>query len=281
MGLGALLAARENAAAREPSGSPAGPGPDAGLLMVGGGLGPITSIANSGDSRLFLTLRDGRVAVWDGKGLLPRSFLNISKRVSTAGGRGLFSVAFHPKYLTNGFFFVAYTDVAGNLAIARYKRSPANGNRADPASGVVLLTIPIPADADHSGGELQFGPDGFLYVGVGDGGSGQGSICNAQRADVLLGKILRLNVNKNVTRPPFYQVPPSNPFARAGAPLDKVWASGLRHPRRFSFDRLTGDLYIGDVGQTSREEIDFQPRASSGGENYGWGVMEGALCGSG
>jgi glucose/arabinose dehydrogenase len=273
-----LLAAAVPGAAQGPVGSRTEAGPDAGLLMIGSGLGSITSIANAGDSRLFITLRTGRIVVWDGRGLLPRAFLDISKRVSTVGGRGLFSVAFHPRYVTNGFFFVGYTDSSGNLAIARYKRSATNGNRADPASGVVLLTIPLPADADHSGGELQFGPDGYLYVGVGDGGSGEDSSFNAQRDDVLLGKILRLNVNRNVARSPFYRVPPSNPFARAGTPLDKVWARGLRDPRRFSFDRLTGDLYIGDVGQTAREEIDFQERASRGGENYGWRVMEGSLC---
>jgi glucose/arabinose dehydrogenase len=281
-GCGVLLAvAGVPGAAEGPAGSRAESLPDAGLLMVGSGLGSITSIANAGDSRLFITLRTGRIVVWDGRGLLPRSFLDISRRVATIGARGLFSVAFHPRYTINGLFFVGYTDTSGNLAIARYKRSATNENRADPASGVVLLTIPVPAGADHGGGELQFGPDGFLYVGVSDGGSGEEPSCSAQRPDLLLGKILRLNVNRSVARPPFYRVPPSNPFARAGAPLDKVWASGLRHPRRFSFDRLTGDLYIGDVGQRSREEIDFQTRASRGGENYGWGVMEGSLCGGG
>ena len=273
-----LAAAGVPGAAQDLVGAPARPGPDAGLLMIGSGLGPITSIANAGDARLFLTLRDGQIVIWDEKGLRPRAFLDISKRVSTAGGRGLFSVAFHPRYASNGFFFVGYTDVSGNLAVARYKRSATNANRADTKSGVVLMTIPLPADADHSGGELQFGPDGYLYVGVGDGGSGESPSLNAQRDDVLLGKILRVNVNRNVARPPFYRVPPSNPFARAETPLDKVWARGLRHPRRFSFDRLTGDLYIGDVGQTAREEIDVQERASQGGENYGWGVMEGSLC---
>ncbi len=249
------------------------------LLRLASGLGAITSIANAGDSRLFLALRTGQVVVWDGRGVLPRSFLCL-EACSSSGMRGLLSVAFHPRYADNRLFFVGYTDAKGNFVLARYRQSAADPNRADPKSGVVLLSIPIPADADHVAGELQFGPDGYLYVGIADGGSGDGVACNAQRDDVLLGKILRLDVNRHAAKPPYYAIPKTNPFARLGRPLGLVWAKGLRDPRRFSFDRVTGDLYIGDVGQTAREEIDFQAHSSSGGENYGWGIMEGSLCGA-
>ena len=173
-----------------------------------------------------------------------------------------------------------YTNTAGDTVIARYQASVGNADLADPASGVILLTIPQPF-ANHNGGQLQFGPDGYLYIGMGDGGSANDPMCNGQRDDTLLGKLLRIDVNQNVNTAPFFGIPPSNPFAAAGPPADGIWAKGLRNPWRFSFDRVTGDLYIADVGQSAREEIDFQPRASAGGENYGWKIMEGTLCGGG
>src|SRR5262249_33730945 len=191
---------------------------------------------------------------------------------------GLLSAAFDPDYRSNGLFFVAYADKAGNLTIARYKRLAQKPDHADRTSGVVLLRIPHPPDADHFGGDLQFGPDGYLYVGVGDGGWAKGSTGSAQRDDVLLGKILRLDVEANATRPPFYGIPASNPFADGGPAVKEIWAKGLRDPWRFSFDRETGDLYIADVGQSARQEIDFQAHGSRGGENYGWDIMEGFLC---
>jgi glucose/arabinose dehydrogenase len=282
LGVGALLAAvRGPGAAPAPAPSRAAAIPDVTLQPLAWGLDSITSIAHAGDSRLFLTLQRGRIVIWDGTRVLPTAFLDISNRVSCCGERGLLSVAFHPSYASNGFFFISYTDKAGNLAIARYRRLAASANRADPATGAVLLTIPHPTNANNNGGQLQFGPDGYLYAGTGDGGSADDPACRAQRDDSLLGKVLRLDVNINVTKTPFYGIPPSNPFAGAGPPLDKIWAKGLRNPRRFSFDRLTGDLYIGDAGQSTREEIDFQPRSSIGGENYGWKIMEGSLCGGG
>ena len=161
-----LAAAREPGAAQSAAPPRTAAAFETTLDQIASGVGPVTSIANAGDSRLFLSLRDGRVVVWDGRGVLPRAFLDISRLVSSTGARGLFSVAFHPRYRANGLFFLAYSDASGNLAIARYKRSATNANRADAKSGVVLLTVPIPADADHGGGELQFGPDGYLYVGV-------------------------------------------------------------------------------------------------------------------
>ncbi len=211
----------------------------------------------------------------------PRSqpFLDIRDRITTGGERGLLSVAFHPRYAENGFFFVNYTNLQGNTVIARYQVSAGNPDQADPASERILLTIEQPY-SNHNGGLLQFGPDGYLYIGMGDGGSGFDPECRAQKPDTLLGKLLRIDVDQNVATPPYYGIPASNPFRGPGAPADEVWASGVRNPWRFSFDRATGDLWIADVGQARREEIDFQPASSRGGENYGWKVMEGTLCSS-
>jgi hypothetical protein len=210
---------------------------------------------------------------------LSTPFLDLSSFVSCCGERGLLSVAFHPQYASNRYFFVYYTNVSGDIEIARYQRMAANANQADPSTRAVLLTIPHPINANHNGGQLQFGPDGYLYQGTGDGGSANDPPCNAQNDAVALGKMLRIDVDQNVNTPPFYGVPPSNPHATQAYPLNLTWAKGLRNPFRFSFDRVTGDFWIGDVGQSAEEEIDFQPQSSAGGQNYGWKVMEGTLCG--
>jgi glucose/arabinose dehydrogenase len=273
----ALLAVRKDVRQDSPR-DPAAV-PDIALQTLASGVGPITSIANAGDTRLFLTLQTGRIVIFSGGQVLPAPFLDLTALVSCCIERGLLSMAFHPQYASNGFFFVDYTNTAGNTVIARYKVSPGDPNSADPSSGVILLTILQPF-ANHNGGELQFGPDAYLYIGMGDGGSANDPMCNGQRNDTLLGKLLRIDVDQNVSSPPFYGIPATNPFASGGA-MPEIWAKGLRNPWRFSFDRATGDLYIGDVGQDTREEIDFQPRASSGGENYGWKIMEGTLCGAG
>jgi glucose/arabinose dehydrogenase len=251
------------------------------LVPVASGLGAITAITNAGDERLFVTVQTGQARIVSGGQVLPGPFLDISSLVLCCGERGLLSVAFHPSYRENGLFFVYYTDDAGDLEIVRYRRSASDPNRADPSTRAVLLTIPHPVNANHNGGQLQFGPDGYLYIGTGDGGSADDPPCNAQRDDVLLGKLLRIDVDQNVNSPPFYGIPSDNPFAEPGGARDEIWAKGLRNPWRFSFDRLTGDLWIGDVGQGEREEIEFQPRSSRGGENYGWKVMEGTRCGDG
>jgi glucose/arabinose dehydrogenase len=246
---------------------------DVAVLKLAEKVGPITSIANAGDTRLFLTLRSGRVVIWNGTRVLRRAFLDLSDRVSGSGPRGLLSLAFDPRYASNGLFFVAYTDKAGNLVIARYRRSGTRKNRADPKSGVPLMTIPFPPDSDHYGGQLQFGPDGFLYAGIGDGTTAARPSDSAQRDDVLLGKILRLDVDARHATPPYYGIPPSNPFVGPDPPLDEVWSRGLRDPWRFSFDWLTGDLYIADVGKGAPQEIDFQMASSAGGEDYGWPAL--------
>ncbi|HWN44136.1 MAG TPA: PQQ-dependent sugar dehydrogenase, partial [Thermoanaerobaculia bacterium] len=245
------------------------------------GLAFPTSVVHAEDNRLFLTLRDGRIVIYSGGAVLPAPFLDIRSLVDTAGEGGLLSAAFHPNFAQNGFFFVNYTDKASfDTIVARYQVSAGNPNQADPASARVLLRIDQPF-SNHNGGQIQFGPDGNLYIGMGDGGAANDPDCRAQRGDTLLGKMLRIDVDQNVNSAPFYGIPADNPFRGTGGSgdmPDEVWASGFRNPWRFSFDRSTGDLYIGDVGQGTREEISRQPANSNGGENYGWKVMEGTLC---
>ena len=237
-----------------------------------------TSLTNAGDARLFITLRDGRIVIVQNGSVQATPFLDIRSLIGTQGEGGLLSAAFHPRFAENGFFFVNYTDPGvAHTIVARYKVSDGNPNAADPASGRVLLRIDQPF-TNHNGGQLAFGPDGFLYIGMGDGGAANDPACRAQRDDTVLGKMLRIDVDQNVNQEPFYGIPADNPFRGNDGVPDEVWARGLRNPWRFAFDRGTGDLYIGDVGQGTREEIDRQPADSRGGENYGWKVMEGTLC---
>jgi len=240
-------------------------------------VGSPSHMTHAGDARLFVSTLDGRIMVGDSTpGASFTEFLDIDPLVSDGGERGLFATAFHPDYATNGFFFVSYTNNAGDSVVARYEVS-GDVDVANPASGVVLLTVDQPA-ANHNGGQIAFGPDGYLYFGLGDGGGFDDLPCHAQREDTLLGKLLRIDVDQNVGVPPYYGIPPDNPFIGGGGLADEVWATGLRNPWRFSFDRVTGDLYIGDVGQDDIEEVDRQPAASDGAENYGWKVMEGTTC---
>lgn len=228
--------------------------------------------AGDGSGRLFITLQEGRVLVYDGAALLPDPFLDISDLVSFGGEQGLFSIAFHPNYLANGLFYVNYTNLAGNTVVSRYHVSP-DPNVADRASVSVLLTVDQPF-GNHNGGQLQFGADGYLYIGMGDGGSGGDPLGAGQDLTTLLGKMLRIDVDG----PAPYGIPPDNPFVSNPGGRDEIWALGLRNPWRFSFDSLTGDLFIGDVGQSAREEINYQPAGAPGGRNYGWNLMEGRLC---
>lgn len=200
--------------------------------------------------------------------LLAEPFLDITDRVGCCGERGLLGLAFHPRFSENGFFFINYTDLNGDTVIARFQVSE-EINRADPGSEVKLLAIEQPY-GNHNGGGLAFGLDGYLYIGLGDGGSGGDPLGNGQNTYTLLGKILRLDVDQG---DPF-AIPSDNPFSQGGG-APEVWVYGLRNPWRFSFDRLTGELFIGDVGQGSWEEIDYLPADHPGGINFGWNFKEG------
>jgi glucose/arabinose dehydrogenase len=247
---------------------------DVALQPIATGLDQPVALTHAGDLRLFITEQTGTIRIYDQLGLRATPFLDIRSIVLSGGERGLLSVAFHPQYRDNGLFFVYYTNRNGDNSLARYKVMSSDLDRADPSSGTILLTIPHPFFANHNGGQLQFGPDGFLYIGTGDGGSAGDPNNNAQNLNQLLGKILRIDVDHGTP----YAIPPSNPFVQRPNSRGEIWAYGVRNPWRFSFDRATGDLWIGEVGQDAFEEVDFQPATSVGGENYGWRKMEGQHC---
>lgn len=240
------------------------------------GLGSAVDVVNAADgtNRLFIVSQGGTIRIISGGVLLPGNFLDIPDSLTTGGERGLLSLAFHPDYENNRYFFVYYTNVAGDLSLVRFQTQAGNPNAADESSGVILLTIPHPTFSNHNGGKLNFGPDGNLYLGTGDGGSGGDPANNSQNGNSLLGKLLRLNVD-NFSTPPYYTIPADNPYV--GDPLvrDEIFAMGLRNPWRWSFDRLTNDIWIADVGQGAWEEINTRPFATSGGINYGWRCYEG------
>jgi glucose/arabinose dehydrogenase len=240
--------------------------------VVGGLQRPLDlAFAPDGTDRLFVIEQAGKIQVVQNGQLLPEPYLDITSRVGSQGNeQGLLGLAFHPRYAENGFFYVNYTDLNGDTVIARFQVSSDSPDRADPGSEKRLLSIAQPFQ-NHNGGAVAFGPDGYLYLGLGDGGSAGDPQGNGQSLDTLLGKILRIDVDNGDP----YAIPPGNPFA-AGGGRAEIWAYGLRNPWRFSFDRLTGDLYIGDVGQNQIEEIDFLPVSSPGGANFGWDFFEGS-----
>jgi len=244
------------------------------LQQVATANSPVTiAVPPNSNGRLFIVEQRGTIRILSGGQLLSQPFLDVSGLVSCCGEEGLLGLAFHPNYSNNGLFYIYYTNTAGNIVIARYKVSN-NPNIANHGSAFRLLTIPHPNFSNHNGGQLQFGPDGYLYIGVGDGGSGGDPNNNAQNLSALLGKILRIDINHGTP----YSVPLNNPFVGVAQARPEIWAFGLRNPWRFSFDRRTGDLFIGDVGQDSYEEVDWQLSASHGGINYGWRLMEGRHC---
>ncbi|MEM9406363.1 MAG: PQQ-dependent sugar dehydrogenase [Acidobacteriota bacterium] len=235
------------------------------------------AITHAGDDRVFITEQSGRVLILRGGNVSATPFLDITDRVRSGGEQGLLSIAFHPRYASNGRVFANYTNFSGDTVIARFEVSGGNPDRANAASERELLVIPQPF-TNHNGGQLQFGPDGYLYIGMGDGGSANDPDCLAQNTTSLLGKMLRLDIDTGANQAPFYTVPADNPFIGSNEAPDEAWATGLRNPWRFSFDRQTGELFIGDVGQNQIEEISYAPAGSNGGFNYGWKVMEGSRC---
>lgn len=240
-------------------------------LFADGLKAPLYVTAPPADPRVFIVEQPGRIRIVKNSRLLPTPFLDLTDRVSFGGERGLFSVAFHPQYAKNGLFYVNYTDKKGDTHIERYTVSE-DPDAADPASAKLILKIDQPY-ANHNGGLNLFGPDGMLYVGTGDGGSGGDPHGNGQNGKTLLGKMLRLDVDHGDP----YAIPADNPFVKGPKRLPEIWAIGLRNPWRFAFDPVGGLLYVADVGQNKWEEIDIVP-LKQGGLNYGWNIMEGNHC---
>ncbi len=247
-------------------------------------------VTHAEDGRIFIVELAGRVLVCDAASCTtPTTFLDLTGVVDTSDDGGLLTIAFHPQHSSNGYFFVSYTETgtgpSTRSVIARYQVSAGDPDVADAGSEARLIELEQPLQG-HTNGQLAFGPlDGFLYVGFGDGGGHGGPDCRAQHASDALGtgaffgKILRLDVDQNTGAPPYYGIPAGNPFeSLIDGVQDEIWALGLRNPWRFSFDPLDGDLWIGDVGESAREEVNRQLASSTGGENYGWKVMEGTSC---
>ncbi|MCL4793758.1 MAG: PQQ-dependent sugar dehydrogenase [Bryobacteraceae bacterium] len=249
-------------------------------VLVAGGFDRPVDIQSPRDGtwRLFIVEQTGRIKVMENLEVRPEPFLDLRSKVISGGERGLLGLAFPPNFKEKRHFYVNYTEGRGapdlRTVVARYRVSASDPNRADPESEERILVIDQPFD-NHNAGQLAFGPDGYLYIGTGDGGSGGDPLRAGQNPLTLLGKMLRIDVESGVTP---YTIPPDNPFVGNPAVLDAIWSLGLRNPWRYSFDRHTGDLYIADVGQNRREEINFEPTGSPGGVNYGWAIVEGTTC---
>lgn len=256
---------------------PSGGGPPAGetriaLQQVAEGLqSPVQLTAPANDPRLFIVEQPGRIRIVRDGTLLATPFLDIRSKISSGGERGLLGLAFHPQFTSNGTFFVNYTDTQGDTRVERYRVS-ADPNVADPATAELVLTVGQPF-ANHNGGLVAFGPDGKLYIGMGDGGGGGDPLETGQDPTTLLGKLLRIDIDAG--RP--YTIPADNPNAGRTDRRPEIWAMGLRNPWRFSWDRTANLLYMADVGQNRLEEINVVP-AGQGGVNYGWDLMEGSDC---
>lgn len=249
--------------------------PNISLQQVVTGLDSPVLVTHAGDGsgRLFVVQQSGQIVIVEG-GVVTGTFLNISSEIAGGGEQGLLSAAFPPNYETSGHFYVFYVNQSGNLVLSRIGLT-GDPDVADLSSEQIVFTIPHPGQSNHNGGHLAFGPDGYLYLSVGDGGGGGDPNGNGQNVNTLLGKMIRIDVETG--NPTTYTVPANNPFVGvAGA--DEIWAYGLRNPWRYSFDRLTGDLLIGDVGQNAWEEVDFQAAGFTGGANYGWNTLEGNHC---
>jgi glucose/arabinose dehydrogenase len=243
------------------------------LQQLVAGIDRPVGMSHTSDGRLFIVTQRGQILIWDGNELLERPFLDITPQVLCCGERGLLGLAFHPRFDENGQFFIDYVDFNGNLVLERYTVSATDRDVADMHSPVVIMTVEHTWGI-HYGGQLAFGPDGYLYVSVGDGDEAGDPHGNAQNLTSLLGKILRIDVDGGVP----YAIPPSNPFAGAADARGEIWSYGLRNPWRFSFDRMSGDLWIADVGEAEWEEIELEPASKRGGENFGWPETEGDAC---
>lgn len=232
---------------------------------------PVDLQVPPGDTaRVFIVEQSGAIRIARNGALLSRPFLDVSSLVSGGSEQGLLGLAFHPQYATNGRFYIHYTNTGGDTRLVGYQAS-SDPDSADPAETVILSVVqPF---SNHNGGQIAFGPDGYLYIALGDGGSGGDPQGNGQSLTTLLGKILRLDVDGGSP----YAIPPTNPFAGRNDARPEIWSYGLRNPWRFAFDSSGGTMWIGDVGQNQWEEIDVEP-AGSGGRNYGWNRMEGAHC---
>jgi len=253
---------------------PASGGVEYRLIEIISGLKNPLYLTHSGDGsgRLFIVEQDGLIRILENGGLVETPFFDMTALVNRDGSeRGLLGLAFHPQYRDNGRFFINYTALDGKNTVAEYQISGDDPNQADADSAQIILALDDPYP-NHNAGQLAFGPDGYLYVGAGDGGSAGDPHGNGQNGRALLGKMLRLDMDSG----DLYAIPPDNPFIGNPDFTPEIWAYGLRNPWRYSFDRQTGDLYIADVGQNAWEEINFQPATSTGGENYGWNVYEGS-----
>ena len=245
--------------------------PSLSLETVANGFNRLVDLTNCGDDRLFVVERNGYIRIIEADGtVLPTPFLNIDPRVDSGQSeQGLLGLAFHPDYSNNGYFYVYYIDNNENTQLSRFSVSDTDPNVADPDSEFKILDANQPF-WNHNGGCIKFGPDGYLYISLGDGGSGGDPLDYGQNRQTFLGKMLRIDVDNGDP----YSIPADNPFAMDDFTLDEIWSLGLRNVWRFSFDAVTGDMWMGDVGQSDWEEIDFQPASSTGGENYGWRCYE-------
>lgn len=244
------------------------------MVQVGRFRQPVGVTGAPGDtSRVFVVQRAGQVMLMQSGHTRARPFLDIANLVYSQGSdeQGLLGLAFSPNYASNGLFYVDYTIANNDVRVVQYRRSASSADLANPASARVVLTIDHHRYTNHNGGQLAFGPEGDLYIGVGDGGSEDDPENNGQDTHTLLGKILRIDPSSKGG----YTIPPTNPFGGKSNRRREIWAYGLRNPWRFSFDRLTGDLIVGDVGQDQQEEIDYVPARTGAGANYGWSVWEG------
>ncbi|MFT6780760.1 MAG: glucose/arabinose dehydrogenase [Saprospiraceae bacterium] len=250
-------------------------------VQVQSGLSSPVDITNAGDgsNRLFIVEQDGIIKIIENGSVLSTPFLDIVSKVnSTANERGLLGLDFHPEFETNGYFFVNYTNISGTTTISRFKVSVTDANLADPESEKVMIEISQPF-SNHNAGDLKFSPiDHYLYIPMGDGGSGGDPGCRSQDSTFLLGKMLRIDVDQNENIFPYYGIPVDNPYISFPTVPNEIWAFGLRNPWKIAFDSKTGDIWIADVGQNVIEEVNFQPFTSTGGENYGWAIMEGDQC---